>query len=449
MGRIPRGMPVPGKIMGYDFDSTTATEFADWLRLNLESLAWEGKHRASFDEFWQALFDSGHGVAEITERIRHARTIARTGPLYSWLGWLQDRFLIFAFARSGRPLDEFCRDTSTEESWLCHVLRDYLMSVVPEHEDDIHAALEAGNRLSPNRQQTFEEISQRAGSKGLPRHGDEDDMMLSMEITLFPQWPAVAKEMKKDVHRLRVDWARTKSRLSWRKQWRFVREVALLMVVATALIAGLRQANDWWESSIVKKIKLLEPTFFGLDLSLSYRPEDRAQRKIELSNEEIEKLERIEGAQSFEEIKDVRFDPESDEVALTSVEEIPAFAEGAGQRSEYEERDRSKGGYRDLGAGGGGASRAYRVLMTSVDPNALRTKILPLIGTHGATAMGNVRPGTEIPGGIYFNLLVPSSKLRGFLGEVSGTGDATIFESNAREATPPGKSRVFIWVKTI
>jgi hypothetical protein len=435
--------------MSYAFDTTAAAEFGDWLRLNLESLAWEGKHRASFDEFWHSVFGVGAEVPEIAERIRHARKIARTGPLYSWLGWLQDRFLVFTFARSGAPLDEFCRVTDTEESWLCHVLRDYFMSVVPEHEDDIHAALEAGNRLSPNRQQTFAEIAARSASPGLPRHGDEDDMMLSLEITLFPQWGAVTKEMKKDVQKLRLDWDRTKARLSWRKQWRFVREVALLMVVATVLIAGMRQANDWWESSIVKKIKLLEPTFFGLDLSLSYRPEDRAQRKIELSNEEIEKLERIEDAQSFEEIKDVRFDPESDEVALTSVEEIPAFAEGEGQRSEYEERERSKGGYRDLGAGGGGVSRAYRVLMTSVDGPQLRAKILPLLGTHGATPVGNVRPGTDIPGGLYFNLLVPSSKLRGFLGEVSATGDATIFESNAREATPAGKSRVFIWVKTI
>jgi hypothetical protein len=435
--------------MAFEFSNEDGDRFGEWLNLNLESLAWDGKHRNAFDEFWRALFFVPRDASEIVERLDHAKKIAKTGPLYSWLGWLNDRFIVFAFARSELPLNEFCERTGTDESWLCHVLRDYLMSVVPQSEDAVHEALEAGNLLSPNRRQTFQRIAERVGLKALPRHGDEEDMMLSMEVTLFPQWGAILKELKKDAFHLRFDWERAKKRLSWRKQWRFVREVAVLVAVSAVLILGLRQANDWWEGSIVKRIKLLEPHFFGLDLTLLYRPEDQSQRNIELSNEEIDKLERIEGAQSFEEIKDVRFDPESDEVALTSVEEIPSFSEGGSERSEYEERERSKGGYRDMGAGTVRGSRAYRVLMTSVDPASLGRKLMPLLTTNKATPLGNVKPGTAIPGGVYFNLLVPSSQLKTFLGEVSSQGDATIFESNAREATPAGKNRVFIWVKSI
>jgi hypothetical protein len=270
-------------------------------------------------------------------------------------------------------------------------------------------------------------------------------MMLSLEVTLFPQWKAILKELKKDLYQLRFDWQRFRRRLSWRRQFRFAREVVALLTVSIVLIIGLRLTNSWYENYIIKRIKLLEPTFFGLDLSMLYRPEDRSLRNIELSNEEIEKLERIEGAKTFEEIKDVRFDPESDEVALTSVEEIPAFSAEGSETSDYEENQ--KGGYRD--AGGAGRNRAYRVLMASVSPQELREKILPMLKDYKASALGNVKPGTAIPGGIYFNLLVPSNQLKAFLGVVSGLGDATIFESNAREATPAGKNRVFIWVKSI
>ncbi len=434
--------PPPGAVVPFNPDQAAA--FADWLNLDLESLAWEGKHRASFDDFWESLFQNPRGVEEVVERLEHAQRVVKTGPLYSWFGWLRDRFLIFSFSSSGAPLDAFCRLVRVEESWLCHVLRDYFSSVLPGHEDAIHTALDTGHLLSPNRHQTFGEIAARLGLAGLPRHGDAEDMMLSLEVTLFPQWATVLRELKKDVFRLRLDWKQARRRLAWGRQLRFLREVALLLLVAGVLIVGMRQANDWWESSIVKRIKLLEPHFFGLDLTLLYRPEDRAQRRIELSNEEIEKLERIEGAQSFEEIKDVRFDPESDEVALTSVEEIPSLTEAT--PSEYEET--KKGGYRDAGAGAGG-KRAYRVLMTSVDPAAMRAQLMPLLGTYGATPLGNVKPGTVIPGGVYFNLLVPSDRLKTFLGAVSGMGDATIFESNAREAVPAGKNRVFIWVKSI
>lgn len=430
------------------FELTTQQEsrFGEWLNLNLASLAWEGKHRHAFEEFWQAIFGGGHDALYVIERLDYAKKISKTGPLYSWLAWLQDRFTIFAFVESGLRLDEFCQQAKIEESWLAHILRDYFLSIWPHRQDEANELFEVGNLLSPNRRYTFKDMANTFGFTALPRHGDEDDMMLSLEVTLFPQWQAILKELKKDLYQLRFDWARMKRQVSWRKQLRFVREVVLLLAVAVALIAGLRVANSWYEGYIVKRIKLLEPTFFGLDLTMLYRAEDRSQRNIEFSNEEIDKLERIEGAKSFEEIKDVRFDPESDEVALTSVEEIPAFAEGEAETSAYEENQ--KGGYRDAGVGAG-RNRAYRVLMTSVSPGELREKILPMLTDYKVAPLGNVKPGTSIPGGIYFNLLVPSSQLKAFLGTVSGLGDATIFESNAREATPAGKNRVFIWVKSI
>jgi hypothetical protein len=429
----------------FELSTQQIASFGEWLNLNFASLAWDGKHRNAFNEFWDAVFSEGENATHVIERLQYAKKIAHTGPLHSWLSWLLDRFTIYSFSQSGLSLKNFCDEVKIEESWLAHILRDYFLSLQPHLAEEANELLEIGNLLSPNRNHTYQIMAKTFSSESLPRHGDEDDMMLSLEVTLFPQWKAILKELKKDLYQLRFDWQRFRRRLSWRRQFRFAREVVALLSVSIILIVGLRFTNSWYENYIIKRIKLLEPTFFGLDLSMLYRPEDRSLRNIELSNEEIEKLEKIEGAKTFEEIKDVRFDPESDEVALTSVEEIPAFSAEGGETSEYEENQ--KGGYRD--AGGAGRNRAYRVLMASVSPQEMREKILPLLKDYKASALGNVKPGTAIPGGIYFNLLVPSSQLKSFLGVVSGLGDATIFESNAREATPAGKNRVFIWVKSI
>lgn len=87
--------------------------------------------------------------------------------------------------------------------------------------------------------------------------------------------------------------------------------------------------------------------------------------------------------------------------------------------------------------------------MAAVDPNDLKTKIMPLMKEFGAAQLDNVKPGQEIPGGIYFNLIVPSRNLKDFMTKVSELNESTIFESRAFNNDPVGKNRVFIWVKSI
>jgi hypothetical protein len=430
----------------FELNPQIAGNFEAWLNLNLPSIALEGKNKNSFNEFWGAVFIDSKDAKDAIERLEFAKKISRTGPLHSWLSWLQDRFIIFTFSQSQLPLNEFCKQIKIEESWLAYILRDYFVSLDPDRLEEVNELFDMGNLLSEARKRTFEDFSKSYGLKELRRYGDEEEMMLSLEVTLFPKWQPIIKELKKDIYKLRFDWNKFRRSISIGRQLRFFREVSLLLATAGILIFGMKYANSWYEQYIVKRIKLLEPTFFGMDLTMLYRPEDAGQRKIELSDEEIEKLERIESAKSFDEIKDIRFDPESDEVVLTSVDEIPAFSISEGEMSAYEES--TKGGYRDMGAGAG-RNKAYRVLMASVSPNEIRTKIMPLLKKHDINPLGNVQPGTPIPGGIYFNLLVPTSELKEFIGKVSGFSDVTIFESNSREKTPAGRNRVFIWIKSI
>ncbi len=197
----------------------------------------------------------------------------------------------------------------------------------------------------------------------------------------------------------------------------------------------------------MNKITLFEPNFFWLDKSLTYQEQDLlARQSIDLSNKELDELEKIEAQQVFADEKlGSRFDPESDVVVLDSVEDVPkTFGEAETEQSEYEEN--KKGGYRDAQSGN---KKAYRILMASVEPTLIKTQILPLIERYGIAQVDNVKPGTQIPGGLYFNLNVPSKNLKDFMTKVSTFAEATIFESRSEGGDVAGKNRVFIWVKSI
>ena len=212
---------------------------------------------------------------------------------------------------------------------------------------------------------------------------------------------------------------------------------------------ALKNTNKWYEDYLVNKITLFEPNFFWLDKSLSYQEQDLlAKAQIDLSNKELDELERLEAQSLFTEVRtETRYDPESDVVVLDSVEDVPkTFSEAETEQSEFEEN--KKGGYRDSSFPASN-KKAYRILMASVDPVAIRTQILPLMEKFGITQVDNVKPGTQIPGGLYFNLRVPSKNLKDFMTRVSTFAEATIFESRSQGSDVAGKNRVFIWVKGI
>jgi hypothetical protein len=215
------------------------------------------------------------------------------------------------------------------------------------------------------------------------------------------------------------------------------------------IVFTLKNTNKWYEDYLVNKITLFEPNFFWLDKSLTYQEQDLlAQQQINLSNKELEELEKIEAKQVFsDERAESRFDPESDVVVLNSVDDVPKnFGEAETEQSEYEEKKDQN--YRDSSYASTN-KKAYRILMASVTPTEIKEKILPLMQSYGVSQVDNVKPGTQIPGGLYFNLQVPSKYLKDFMTKVTTLGEATIFESRSQGGDQAGKNRVFIWVKGI
>ena len=88
-------------------------------------------------------------------------------------------------------------------------------------------------------------------------------------------------------------------------------------------------------------------------------------------------------------------------------------------------------------------------MMTATDIEKSKLTINQLLDKYDAQKVGQVAPGTEIPGGLYFNVFVPIKNMKNMLTEVSDLEESTIFESKTRSLAPRGKTRVFIWLKSI
>lgn len=424
-------------------------QFKSWLDLDINSIAWEGRYADSFSGFWNSFFKDEIGPRELGERFDYAKKIAKSGPLISWLSWLYEKFIVYCFIHLGLSVREISLKFDLQERYVSTLLRDHFIKVSPVHEDLINEKFQISNVHSENLFIKYTDIETFLGTEARNRGTFDDDILANMEVTLYPDWPNLVKELRKDILSLKMDFENLKRKASFKKQVKFIQEVIILLLILSLIVFALKNTNKWYEDYLVNKITLFEPNFFWLDKSLTYQEQDLlAKAQIDLSNKELDELERLEAQSLFtDERSETRYDPESDVVVLDSVEDVPkTFAEAETEQSSFEEN--KKGGYRDSSYASSN-KKAYRILMASVDPDAIRTQILPLMEKFGITQVDNVKPGTKIPGGLYFNLRVPSKNLKDFMTKVSTFAEATIFESRSQEAEIAGKNRVFIWVKGI
>lgn len=424
-------------------------QFKSWLDLDINSIAWGGRYAESFSGFWDSFFKEDIGPQELGERFDYAKKIAKSGPLISWLTWLFEKFISYAFITKNLSVREISLNFDLPERYIATILRDHLIKVYPPYEDLINEKFQISNVSSENLFICFSDIEQIVGEQAKIKGTFEDDILAHMEVTLYPDWPNLVKELRKDILLLKVDFENLQKRTAFKKQIRFLQEVILLLLILSLIVFALKNTNKWYEDYLINKITLFEPNFFWLDKSLTYQEQDLlARQTINLSNKELDELEKIEAQQVFSDDKlESRYDPESDVVVLDSVENVPkSFGEAETEQSEYEEN--KKGGYRDSSYAVSN-KKAYRILMASVEPTDIKSKILPLIERYKVSQVDNVKPGTQIPGGLYFNLNVPSKNLKDFMSKVSNLSEATIFESRSEGGDVMGKNRVFIWVKGI
>ena len=430
-----------------EYKSLDFEHFRSWLKLNLEGLTWEGKYQDEFEKFWTHFFSDGISLSKLSDRFKLACREVKVGPLISWFDWLKEKLICYSFVYKEISLIELSRQTNLPESYVGSVLRYFFIERYPHLEHELSDYFQTSNLLSRNIDTTFKILSEELNISNSFFGSSEDDLMNSLEVTLYPEWMTYLDKLVETANKGKEEYKVFVKNKRVKKQLQFFKELVALLLVGGIIILGLRYGNKVYEQYLADKINILQPDFLWLDRSLSFKLESNASTDdLKIASNELEKIEKIESNQAN--LEDFEFEertgPES-EVVLTSVDALPKGFAGVGfERSEYEEETLVN--YRDTRFG---RRKAFRVMMKTADTEVLKEKLNKLLEEHQVTQVDQVKPGTDVPGGIYYNLYVPNESLQGFLSDVSVMGESILYESRTRGKVPPGQNKVFLWLKKI
>ncbi|MBT3981331.1 MAG: hypothetical protein HOE90_08250 [Bacteriovoracaceae bacterium] len=430
---------------GIDFSKEDIKDFKNWLNLNWEGVTWYGKFEGEFNTFWDATFAADIKLNEIVRRIDYIKSLIKSGPLTAWFDWLKHKCVCYTFIFKSISILDLSRFSGIDEDEIGLLLRDAFVDILPQHEDYLNEKFHIGTIISENIYLNMDEIKEDLNLGDYFRGSSSDEIMVSLEVTLYEEWNKIIRHIENEFREDSPDLKKYKRKLNARKQFRVVQDFVILSIIGVLLISGVKFINKYYEKHLSDKISIFEPDFLWLDKTLTFK--ERTELASE-STEDIKKLEDIENAESLgfgdAPIEEERYETES-EVSVTSWDELPRDLEASGfEQSEYEEV--KKGGIRDSSYGN---RKVYRVMVKSIDPDAATVKLKNLLEEYHVGQVDNVKPGTNVPGGVYYNLYVPIENMREFLAEVEYVDDSMVFESRTRWRNPPGKNRVFIWLKKI
>ncbi len=420
-------------------------KFQKWLDFHWNEITREGRHRTEFNELWDIFFCETPSILEMMERFDFILEKVTTGPLYAWFSWLKERFLVYCFVSRDLSIHDMAQESGLDVSYLAYIYRDFFIDLFPDREELFDDKFQVGNVISANLSVKFSDVRSELDLQELERGISEEDIMRGIEVTLYPEWKKLTKIIQKEFVNKKFDLSVIREKTTIYRQLKFLREVVVLFILGILAIKGLEKANEIYEEQLAEKIRIFEPVFKWLDQDKTYKAQTVEDKKIKLELElkAVEFESKTDGWS--EEFRPGERSGTETEVILTSADNLPKDFDHINiERSDYEET--RKGSFRDLRYG---RRKVFRILMSSEDSQEIRTKLTQILDMHKVVQADNVKPGIEIPGGIYYNLFVPVKNLKKFLGSLSEISGTKIFESQNRGRNPPGKNKVFIWIKRI
>lgn len=433
------------------FDLPEIRKFRQWIDINVEEVSWNGKYQKEFEEFWNFFFLEGLSFKEIIERFKLALFEVKTGPLHSWFLWLRNKLTSYVFIFHDKSLLELSVLADLEISELGLILYHFFVDRFPHFAEVLVRKFNNSNLIGKNLELRYSELK---STLQIPQNEFDRDKDLSiiseLKITVLPEWIKFYNNIKKSFYQKRLGLTQLKKKASFRHQFQFIREVVILFSLGLIVLFGLRFFNEKYEEYLVGKLTDLVPSYFKNDeTSHFYQRREYGQKErdqLSKRNQQLEEFRKI-GEMKIPEnsFKEERYETESEEVKLTFLGSLPEDFDTVDlEQSDYEEY--RKGGYRDTIYA---HRKVYRVLIKSDYAKSVQQKVNELLVPYNVTQAGNVRPGTTVPGGIYYNLFVPRKYLKDFLTKLSHMEqDAAIYESrNNRWGNPPGMNKVFIWIK--
>jgi len=422
--------------------------FRQWLCLDIKSVTWQGKYSADFEKFWNIFFKDSSSLNEMSKRFIYAIERSKVGPISSWFTWLRDKFICYVFIEKRISLSLLSDELNIPFPVIARILRNFLSEVFPHHDEYLNEVFLVTNRVSKNIDINIERVVKELGEELNFSGSHDEEVMTSMEVTLYEDWSIFLKKMEKDfgVKSLNLNQVNTSEQI--RSYLQTFSNVLAIVGVTIFLVWLVEFANRNYEKYLSDKISIYEPQFRWEDKGLKFTEDQPGINELANFELDVGDIENVDDSESLlgESLEDQdRVGVETD-VVLTSLDTLPKdFDVADSEQSLYEEEKTS--GYRDSRYGN---TKVYRVMMRSSDTGRANTILKNLLKKYEVSQVDNVAPGRSVPGGYYYNLYVPRTYLKEFMAQVGEVDTAIIYESRTRtRRNPPGKNKVFIWVKNI
>lgn len=429
--------------MSFTFTKNDFEGFRSWVDLRLEDVTWQGRYLSDFEEFWTLFFEEGLTLTQVIGRFNYAISRGTVGPLSAWFSWLKSKLICWTFIEKGTTLKEVSVLCEQNVGQTANLLRNFFVDHYPHLEAELSSEFQVSSVISPGLELTYTGLYETYHFEPLEKGSLEDEIMISLEVTLYEEWREFLRKFKKEISARGFDIKRIKKMSSLQNHSKLIAQVILLLLLSVGTVWAVKRINIEYAKSLLGKISVYEPQFQWLDKTMVFKEETPAAQlsSFELKETDLEQVESAKVVEVFDE--DERFDVES-EVVLTSWDSLPRdFSVADLETSSYEELLRR--GYRESAYGN---TKVYRVMMRSVDTFKTRDRLNELLEKYSVTQVDNVKPGLDVPGGMYYNLYVPREFLKEFLSQVTDVDETTLYESQTRaRSNPPGKNKVFIWVK--
>lgn len=395
----------------------------------------EGKYAKEFEEFWDLFFQEGETLSSILHKIA---SIKASGSLSSWFSFLKMKVICYAFIFKEMSLCDIAIESEYTPSKVATILRNFFVETFPYLEVYFNDIFHLGRKRKDL--SFLDLVKEKKFSKNFPGVQD-DDIMKTLDVVSLHDWPNILKRYKNKYHQTNPISKRLSPKNYFKRNSRIFVELFFLIIVAVFLIKGMAKINKWYERKLAEKINIFEiqsPKVKN-DLSIGKESLETNEQQNLTPTQNLDDIVKNE----IEEKPGINaFDTESD-VILTSWKALPKdFKEVNLEQSNYEEETNTAA--RDITSGN---RKIYRVLMESVSPAKAKTELDNLLVKFKGTQVDSVKPGTYVPGGLYYNVLIPQENLKEFLHQVMNTDEATLYETRTKLESPPGKGRVFIWIK--
>lgn len=418
-------------------------QFREWIDLRLEDVTWQGRYLKDFEEFWVLFFEDGLTLTQITQRFNYAISKGTVGPLSAWFSWLKAKLICWTFIEKGGSLKDVSVMADQSVGSTANTLRNFFVDHYPHLEAELSSEFQVSSVISPGLNLTYQTLAHNYHFEHLDKGSLDDEIMISLEVTLYEEWREFLRKFRKEIGIKGFDIKRIRRISNLKGKSKLALEVLALLLICVGMVWAVKRINIEYAQTLLGKISVYEPQFQWLDKTMVFKEETGSEdfTNFELKETDLEQVESAKVVEVFDE--DERFDVES-EVVLTSWDSLPRdFSVADLETSSYEELLRR--GYRESQYGN---TKVYRVMMRSVDTFKTSQRLDGLLEKYQVTQVDNVKPGLAVPGGMYYNLYVPREFLKEFLSQVTDVDETTLYESQTRaRSNPPGKNKVFIWVK--